>query len=85
MAVFHATTMTPPAESFGQRVRRLRREHHWNQAGLGRKVGISHQLVSDIERGKKHASVPTMLAISALLDVCPAYLYSGKACDGGAE
>ncbi len=49
---------------FGLRVRQLRRERKWTQMRMAVDFGIDRSFISDLERGRKSASLPTMEVIA---------------------
>jgi putative transcriptional regulator len=46
----------------------LRAQHDWSQAELGDKLGVSHQTINALERGKYDPSLPLAFAIARLFD-----------------
>lgn len=60
----------------GARVRALRRERGLTLKGLGKKAGLSHPFLSQVERGLARPSVGSVERIAAALDVSVARLWS---------
>ena len=60
----------------GARVRALRRERGLTLKGLGKKAGLSHPFLSQVERGLARPSVGSVERIAAALDVPVARLWS---------
>ena len=60
----------------GARVRALRRERGLTLKGLGKKAGLSHPFLSQVERGLARPSVPSVERIAAALEVSVARLWS---------
>jgi transcriptional regulator with XRE-family HTH domain len=60
----------------GARVRALRRERGLTLKGLGKKAGLSHPFLSQVERGLARPSVSSVERIAAALDVSVARLWS---------
>lgn len=46
------------------RLRVLRAEHRWSQAGLAERLGVSRQTVNAIENGRYDPSLPLAFAIA---------------------
>ncbi len=61
-------------ETFGQRLRRLRRESRRTQAELACAAGINQGFLSEIERDRRHPSVHTLGALAIALSVPEAVL-----------
>ncbi len=55
----------------GQRVRAARKAAKLNGQELAAKIGMSQSYISEIERGNRNPSLPTLLRIAQVLD-CPA-------------
>jgi transcriptional regulator with XRE-family HTH domain len=60
----------------GARVRTLRRERGLTLKGLGKKAGLSHPFLSQVERGLARPSIGSVERIAAALDVSVARLWS---------
>lgn len=60
--------------SLGRRIYQKRRELHWTQTQLARKVGLSVSFLGHIERGSRKASLESLIAICNALNVSPNYL-----------
>ncbi|MDR2481294.1 MAG: helix-turn-helix domain-containing protein [Spirochaetaceae bacterium] len=56
---------------FGDNLRRIRLEAKISQLKLGMKIGLTHNFINDIERGKKGASFETIAKLSTALEVEP--------------
>ena len=57
----------PYLEKIGEEIRKLRKEKNLTQKQLARKLGISQQIVSRIERGKENISLKNLGKISSIL------------------
>lgn len=55
--------------NLGQWIRRQRKEHHYSQEELAKKLYISRQTLSNWENGKTWPDVENLLALSKLFDV----------------
>jgi transcriptional regulator with XRE-family HTH domain len=60
----------------GARVRALRRERGLTLKGLGKKAGLSHPFLSQVERGLARPSIGSVERIAAALEVSVARLWS---------
>jgi transcriptional regulator with XRE-family HTH domain len=60
----------------GARVRALRRERGLTLKGLGKKAGLSHPFLSQVERGLARPSVGSVERIAAALEVSVARLWA---------
>jgi transcriptional regulator with XRE-family HTH domain len=78
------TDGTPPEESVGQRIKRLRLERGLSQRQLAA-PGVSYAYVSRIENGGRKPSLKALRAIASKLDVDPEYLETGEPVPAGAE
>ncbi len=63
-----------PAESTGERIRRLRRARRLKQSALAVDVGLSQAEMSRIESGNRPLTVATLSSIAAVLGVTPGAL-----------
>lgn len=63
------------ATELGARVRALRHERGLTLKGLGRRAGLSHPFLSQVERGLARPSVGSVERIAAALDVSVARLW----------
>jgi transcriptional regulator with XRE-family HTH domain len=61
---------------FGQVVRKLRVERNLSQEKLSELSGLDRSYVSEIERGKKTASIRTVIKLSEGLNILPHKLFS---------
>lgn len=69
-------TLARPAETFGERLRRLRTEQGKPQRQLAG-PGVSHAYVSRLEAGTRTASVKAIRMLARRLGVSPEYLETG--------
>jgi transcriptional regulator with XRE-family HTH domain len=67
------------ADSFPERLRRLRRERDWSQGQLAQKIGIDTQRISKYERGLSSPPLDLLVQIAGVLEVSLDYLLTGKA------
>lgn len=42
---------------FGQKVRKLRKQHDWTQVQMAERLGLDRSYLADIERGKRNVSI----------------------------
>lgn len=68
-----------PAETLGQRVRRLRRQRGWTQAELGARVGMSATNISGLENDQQDTTVQKAEALATAFCVTVEYLVRGVA------
>ena len=61
----------------GTRLRVLRKAHNVTQAGLAKKLNVSHQQVQKYEAGTNRISIATLLQIAELLDEPLLYFLEG--------
>lgn len=52
------------ASRFGRRLREMRVAHGFTQCGMAHKFGTDRSFISDVERGKKSVSLPTLEVIA---------------------
>ena len=64
--------------SAADRLREIREIFHLNQRELGEKIGVTSQLISQMESGKTPVSSMTARALEAELGVSAAWLINGK-------
>lgn len=57
------------ADSFGQRLRALRKSRGWTLAELADKVGIQGSMVGNYERGLHYPPIPTLVKLAQALEV----------------
>lgn len=62
---------------FGERIRKLRREHHLTQERLAAMLNISVEHLRKIELGKRGISIDLLLDLSNVLEVSSDFLLSG--------
>jgi transcriptional regulator with XRE-family HTH domain len=68
-------------QSFGERVRALRKLRGMSQVALAKKAGIKQSSLSDIETGETTADnvkAPTMMGLAKALETNPGFLRSGQ-------
>ena len=65
-------------KAFGARVKQLRKQRHWTQKTLARKVEIRFQLLNKYEGGQHIPSVETLIRLAEALDVSVDYLLTGN-------
>lgn len=65
-------------KAFGARVKQLRKQRHWTQKELARKVEIRFQLLNKYEGGQHIPSVETLIRLADALDVTVDYLLTGN-------
>lgn len=65
------------AVAFGQRVREVRLAANLTQEALAEVTGLHPTFVSNVERGYRVPSVPTLIKLAAGLQVDPAELVRG--------
>jgi transcriptional regulator with XRE-family HTH domain len=66
------TSSRPPsveAQTFGQRLARLRKERGWTQVELAERVGIIQSLISDYERDRLRMNPDMIVRFAAALEV----------------
>lgn len=61
------------AKRIGRRLRKVRREVGLTGTELGKLIGKSQAFISDVERGRKLPSLPTLMALSETLKRSPEY------------
>ena len=62
-----AAPRDPVCEALGREMQRVRKEEGLSQEQLAQKAGVSHQLISRIEKGKENISLITLKKISKAL------------------
>lgn len=65
------------AKAFGERVRTVRHEQGLTQEQLAEAAGLHPTFISNVERGYRVPTVPTMLRLAAGLGVEPGVLVAG--------
>ena len=63
---------------FGQRIRKLRKMKDLSQEGLAEKLGVSHEHLNRIEKGKSGPSLDLIIELSCYFDVSIDYLVTGR-------
>ena len=61
---------------FGLRLRMLRKQKGWTQVQMSDSLGIDRSYISDVERGKKNVSLPTMEVIALGFEISLSKLLS---------
>jgi transcriptional regulator with XRE-family HTH domain len=61
---------------FGLRLRKLRKQKGWTQVQMADALGIDRSFISDVERGKKNVSLPTIEVIAMGFEISLAKLLS---------
>jgi len=64
--------------AFGARVKQLRKQRHWTQKELARKVEIRFQLLNKYEGGQHIPSAETLIRLAEALDTSLDYLLTGN-------
>jgi DNA-binding XRE family transcriptional regulator len=62
---------------FGQRLRKLRDARNLTQAQMAKDFGIDRAYISDLERGRKTASLPMLQVIALGLQITLSELFKG--------
>ena len=62
------------AAAFGMRVKKLRKEQNLTQEKLAEAAGLHPTFISNVERGYRVPSLPTVLRLASALDVLPSRL-----------
>ena len=65
-------------KEIGNRVKYLRKAHHFTQEQLAEKLNVTSKHISSIERGVSSLSVEKMIEISRMFDCTLDYLITGK-------
>jgi transcriptional regulator with XRE-family HTH domain len=65
------------AVAFGQRVREVRLAADLSQEALAEAAGLHPTFISNVERGYRVPSVPTLLKLAAALSIKPSELVDG--------
>ena len=65
-------------KAFGQRVKQLRKQKHWQQKQLAAKVDIRYQLLNKYESGQHIPPADTLIRLSEALGVTIYYLLTGN-------
>jgi len=71
------TIAKPDYKEMGKRIRARRREMEITQEQVAERAGVSTSFIGHIERGEKVASVETLAALSAALDMDLNYMILG--------
>jgi DNA-binding XRE family transcriptional regulator len=62
---------------FGRRLRQIRHERNLTQSEMARRFGIDRTYISDVERGKKSISLPTLEIVARGLEMSLSQLFHG--------
>jgi len=62
----------------GDRITQARKQLKWSQADLGKKVGVSREIIGRYERGEVSPSIDVAIKIAEALDVSLDYLAGGN-------
>jgi transcriptional regulator with XRE-family HTH domain len=62
---------------FGLRLRRARKKKGWSQVHMAERLGIDRGHLSDLELGKKNATLPTLEVLAQGLDISLSELMKG--------
>ena len=65
------------ATAFGARVRAVRQEAGMSQEALAEAAGLHPTFISNVERGYRVPSVPTLIRLASSLGVPPSHLVDG--------
>ena len=65
-------------EESGKRIAELRKKKKLTQEGLAEVIGMSHETINSIEKGKKGTSIDTLVLIAEALDTSMDYIVTGK-------
>lgn len=68
----------------GMRIRKLRKEQGYTQESFAEAVNLSPPYISCLERGKKKASLETIVRIASVLHITVDYLLTGTEAIGTA-
>jgi ribosome-binding protein aMBF1 (putative translation factor) len=70
---------TPPDESMGERIRRMREQKDWSQAELARRMEMNRATLSQWENGRITGMRPVaLIRLCHLLGCTPKYLVFGR-------
>lgn len=61
---------------FGERLRKLRKQHNWTQVYFAEYARIDRSYISDMENGKKAVCLPTLQKIAKAFDISMSQLIS---------
>ena len=62
----------------GKRIQHLRKHHGYTQEHLAEMMGVSIQMISNLERGIKAIRIDNLIHLSQLLEVSTDYILTGK-------
>jgi transcriptional regulator with XRE-family HTH domain len=63
-------------EKFGERLRKLRKQHGWTQVYFAEHAKIDRSYISDMENGKKAVCLPTLKKIAEAFEMSMSQLLS---------
>lgn len=78
MRDFSPTPSQTEEITFGQRLRRLRRERQWRQAELARRAGVTGWRISRYELGTGSPNAQALVRLAAALGVSADFLLTGR-------
>jgi transcriptional regulator with XRE-family HTH domain len=58
----------------GQRIKKIRKERHWTQEELAKKIIIARPCIAYYENGDRYPTVPTLIRLCEALDVSSDWL-----------
>lgn len=82
---FVVTIKDPVDAHIGNRLRSARELRHMTLGQVGRSLGLTYQQIRKYESGENRLSASRLYNLSLLLDVEPAYFFSGLRADGAAS
>lgn len=62
----------------GQRIQQCRKSHGLTQEALAERMGVSIQMISNLERGKKAIRIDNLIRLCEILQVSSDYLLTGR-------
>ena len=62
----------------GKRIQHLRKHHGYTQEHLAEMMGVSIQMISNLERGIKAIRIDNLIHLSQILEVSTDYILTGK-------
>lgn len=65
-------------KQIGVRISNRRKQLNYTQEQIAEKMGVSIQMVSNLERGNKAIKIENLLKISEILNVSTDYILTGK-------
>jgi len=64
-------------KELGQRIVDLRKDADMTQTQLGKKIGVSQQIIASYENGKRNFPILRLLALAEVLDISSCELLTG--------